>query len=151
MILEAGKKAPEFTLINKDGKNVSLSTYAGKNIVLVFYPADWSPVCGDQISLYSEMTNLFDKNDAQLLGISVDGMWCHSAFIENRNLKIPLLSDFEPKGKISKLYGVYNEEYGISKRALFVIDKKGIIQWSKVYPNEENPGADVIFDALDEL
>ncbi len=119
--------------------------------MLAFYPADWSPVCGDQMALYNEMLSEFQEFGAQLLGISVDGVWCHSAFGRDRKLKFPLLADFEPKGEVAKLYGVYRDEDGTSERALFVIDGDGVIRWSYVSPIAVNPGADGILSALDEL
>jgi len=119
--------------------------------VLVFYPADWSPVCGDQIALYNEMLSEFEKHNAQIVGISVDSHWCHKAYAKDRNLKFPLLADFHPKGNVSTLYDVYNQEEGKSRRALFVIDTSGKIYWSEVFPNSENPGADGILKALQEL
>jgi peroxiredoxin len=109
-------------------------------VVLVFYPADWSPVCGDQLALYNEVLPLFEDYSAQVIGISVDGIWCHKAFAENRDLQFPLLADFEPKGAVARAYGVYDEKAGLSKRALFVVDAKGIIHWSYVSPSSVNPG-----------
>ncbi|EJL72048.1 redoxin domain-containing protein [Chryseobacterium populi] len=151
MILEKGTPAPEFELHSTPDQKLKLSDFSGKNLVLVFYPADWSPVCGDQVSLYNEMLSIFRKYDAEILGISVDSAWCHDAFMENRKLHFPLLADFNPKGEVSAAYGVYNEENGTSKRALFVIDKEGIIQWSYLSPDGINPGADGIIDALESL
>jgi peroxiredoxin len=151
MLLSEGKMAPEFTLFAKPGEKLSLNSLKGKRVILAFYPADWSPVCGDQMALYNETLKLFKKFDAALVGISVDSKWCHMAFAEDRNLHFPLLSDFEPKGAISKLYGAYNEKEGESMRALFVIDEKGIIRWSYLSPDDINPGADGILDALEKL
>ena len=149
--LSAGAEAPEFTLPTTPDQTVSLSEFSGQPVVLAFYPADWSPVCGDQLGVYNELLGEFERYDAQLLGISVDGVWCHDAFAEDRNYHFPLLSDFEPKGEIARTYGVYRDETGTSERALFVIDSEGIIQWSYVSPVGVNPGADGIFDALDDL
>ena len=150
-ILSAGTPAPEFQLQATPGKKVSLSELRGKPVVLAFYPADWSPVCGDQMALYNEILPEFQKHGAELLGISVDGAWCHAAFTEARNLHFPLLADFEPKGAVANAYGVYREADGITERALFVIDKDGIIRWSYCSPIGVNPGADGILDALDAL
>lgn len=150
-ILSAGTKAPEFELPETTEKKLALKDLRGKPVVLVFYPADWSPVCGDQIALYNEILPEFQKYDAQLVGISVDGAWCHAAFAKDRNLKFPLLADFEPKGAVSKAYGAYHSDWGISERALFVIDKDGVIRWSYLSPIGENPGADGILDALEAL
>jgi peroxiredoxin len=151
MILAKGTKAPEFELFAKPGQKLSLSGLRGKRVILAFYPADWSPVCSDQMALYNEALPFFEKFNAQVIGISVDSKWCHMAFSENRNLKFPLLADFEPKGSVSELYGAYNEVDGESKRALFVIDEEGIIQWSYLSPDEINPGADGILDALEQM
>src|SRR5205085_11628463 len=129
-ILPAGTQAPAFALKSTPDKSYSLSDFRGKPVVLAFYPADWSPVCGDQMALYNEMGEEFSTYGAQLLGISVDGVWCHKAFAEARRIHFPLLSDFEPKGEISRRYGVYDDKSGISQRALFVIDTSGVIAWS---------------------
>jgi peroxiredoxin len=128
MILSKGSIAPDFSLFGKPEQKISLSHLKGKRVILAFYPADWSPVCSDQMALYNKILDLFEKFNAQVMGISVDSKWCHAAFAEDRNLNFPLLSDFEPKGAISKLYGAYSEIDGESKRALFVIDEEGIIQ-----------------------
>jgi peroxiredoxin len=151
MILAKGNMAPEFDLFVTPDQKLSSADLKGKRVILAFYPADWSPVCGDQMALYNETLKLFHKFNAELIGISVDSKWCHMAFSQNRNLHFPLLSDFEPKGALSKLYGAYNETNGESKRALFVIDEQGIIQWSYLSPDGINPGADGILDALEEL
>lgn len=150
-ILAAGTQAPEFTLNSVPGQSYSLADLKGKPVVLAFYPADWSPVCGDQVALYNEMRDEFSDYGAQVFGISVDGVWCHKAFAENRRIHFPLLSDFEPKGEISRRYGAYDKAGGVSKRALFVIDGNGVIAWSYLSPMDVNPGADGIFAALDKL
>lgn len=151
MILQKGDKAPDFKLNCTPDQKLQLEELKGKNVILAFYPADWSPVCSDQMALYNEMLKIFRKYNAEVVGISVDSKWCHMAFEQDRKLHFPLLADFEPKGAISKLYGAYNEEDGVSKRALFVIDKEGIIQWSYLSPEGMNPGADGIIDALEEM
>lgn len=148
---ELGQAAPDFSLHSTPDQTVSLSQLRGRPLVLVFYPADWSPVCGDQVSLYNEMLSEFSGYDAQVVGISVDGPWCHTAFSRDRQLRFPLLSDFEPKGEVARRYGVYNEQGGVSERALFVIDSGGIIRWRYVSPIGINPGADGILDALEKL
>jgi len=146
--LKAGTQAPDFALPSTPDQKLSLSELRGKPVVLVFYPADWSPVCSDQLSLYNELSPEFSEFEAQLIGLSVDGIWCHLAFSKDRKLHIPLLADFEPKGAVSRLYGVYNEKNGESERALFVIDSEGMIRWSYVSPIGINPGADGILKAL---
>jgi peroxiredoxin len=150
-ILPAGSVAPDFTLPVSPEKKVSLSEFRGKPVILAFYPADWSPVCGDQMALYNEVLPEFEKYGAQLLGISVDGAWCHAAYAKDHNLHFPLAADFEPKGAVSKAYGAYLQEAGFSERALFVIDKNGVIAWSYLSPVLVNPGADGILQALDAL
>ena len=150
-ILPAGTQAPQFTLPSTPGKSYSLADFKGKPVVLAFYPADWSPVCGDQVALYNEMLEDFASYKAQIFGVSVDGVWCHKAFAENRRIHFPLLSDFEPKGETSRRYGVYDAAGGVSQRALFVIDGNGVISWSYLSPIDVNPGADGIFAALDKI
>ena len=150
-MLKKGDVAPEFTLYATPDQKISLQEFKGRNVILAFYPADWSPVCSDQMALYNEMLKFFKKYDAEIFGISVDSKWCHLAFEQSRNLHFPLLADFEPKGEVSKKYGVYNEEEGECKRALFVIDKDGMIAWSYLSPTAINPGADGILDALESL
>jgi peroxiredoxin len=149
--LSPGTRAIDFTLYATPDQTLTLSEFLGQPVVLAFYPADWSPVCGDQMSLYNELLPEFQSFNAQLLGISVDGKWCHQAFRQARNLKMPLLADFEPKGKVAKDYGVYRAQEGVSERALFVIDDEGVVRWSYVSPIGVNPGADGILRALASL
>lgn len=149
--LPAGTPAPEFTLHATPDQQVSLSEFRGNPVILAFYPADWSPVCGDQMALYNELRGEFHQFHAELIGISVDGAWCHSAFKEERKLHLTLLSDFEPKGEVARRYGVYRAADGTTERALFVIDAGGIIRWSYVSPVGVNPGADGILEALEQL
>ena len=147
--LSPGTPAPEFSLRTTPDQSVSLSEFRGRPVILAFYPADWSPLCGDQMALYNEILSEFQRFNAELLGISVDGVWCHLAFAENRRLHFPLLADFEPKGAVARLYGAYREHDGTSERALFVIDGEGVIRWSYVSPVGINPGADGILVALE--
>jgi len=150
-VLAAGTPAPEFALHTTPDQVVSLSEFRGRPVILAFYPADWSPVCGDQMALYNEMLDEFVSFDAEVLGISVDGAWCHVAFAHERKLRFPLLADFEPKGAVARLYGAYREQDGTSERALFVIDPEGVIRWSYCSPVGVNPGADGILRALESL
>jgi len=150
-MLAPGTIAPDFELSCTPDQKLKLSELLGKKIILAFYPADWSPVCSDQMALYNETLKFFNRYNAQLVGISVDSKWCHLAFSENRRLHFPLLADFEPKGVVSKLYEVYDEKEGESQRALYVIDEKGIIRWNYLSPVGINPGADGILNALEEL
>ena len=149
-ILVAGTPAPEFSLKSTPDQVVSLSEFRGQPVILAFYPADWSPVCSDQMSLYEVVRPEFQRYGAELLGISVDGVWCHLAFAKDRKIHYPLLSDFEPKGEVSRAYGVYHKS-GVSERALFVLDESGTIRWSYVSPIGVNPGADGILDALEAM
>jgi peroxiredoxin len=150
-ILNAGTAAPGFSLQVTPDQTLSLTELRGKPVILAFYPADWSPVCGDQMALYNEILPEFQKYGAELVGISVDGVWCHAAFAKSRNLHFPLAADFEPKGAVARDYGAYRKENGFSERALFVIDKNGVIAWSYCSPIAVNPGAEGILQALEEL
>jgi peroxiredoxin len=150
-ILPAGTPAPDFTLHVTPDQTLSLKELRGRPVILAFYPADWSPVCGDQMALYNEVLPEFHRFNAELLGISVDGVWCHAAFSRDRHLHFPLLADFEPKGAVAKLYQAFRDGDGFSERALFVIDKNGTITWSYVSPVGVNPGADGILEALENL
>jgi len=150
-ILPAGAPAPDFALNATPNQTLRLSELRGRPVVLVFYPADWSPVCGDQVALYNEILPEFREYGAEILGISVDGVWCHAAFSRDRNLHFPLLADFEPKGAVARAYGAYRAEDGTSERAIFVLDADGIIRWSYCSPIAVNPGADGILSALEAL
>lgn len=150
-ILSPGTTAPEFKLNVTADQKLTLSELRGKPVILAFYPADWSPVCSDQMALYNEILPEFHKHEAELVGISVDGVWCHTAFACNRHLHFPLLADFEPKGDVARKYGAFRESEGICERALFVLDKDGVIAWSYLSPVAENPGADGILAALEGL
>ena len=150
-ILSAGTQAPDFELRSSPEKTTKLSALRGHPVILAFYPADWSPVCGDEVVLFNEVLSEFREHGAELLGISVDGVWCHAAFARDRNLRFPLLSDFEPKGAVSRAYGAYRAADGISERALFLVDSDGVIRWSYLSPIDVNPGADGILKALESL
>jgi peroxiredoxin len=150
-ILTAGTPAPDFKLSVTPDQRLALSELRGRPVILAFYPADFSPVCGDQMALYNEVLPEFTKFNAELLGISVDGVWCHEAFTKDRHLKFPLLADFEPKGATAQIYGAYRKSEGVCERALFVIDKNGMITWSYISPVAVNPGADGILTALEAL
>jgi peroxiredoxin len=149
--LAPGTVAPDFELPSTPDQLVSLAEFRGQPLILAFYPEDWSPVCSDQLALYQELLPEFRRFDAMLVGISVDGVWCHLAFAKDRNLHFPLLADFEPKGEVSRAYHVYRSRDGTSERALYVIDAEGVVHWSYVSPVGINPGADGILRALEEL
>ena len=150
-MLNKGEAAPDFALFATPDQKIKLRELKGKNVVLVFYPADWSPVCSDQIALYNETLKYFKKLNAEVLGISVDSKWCHLAFSQDRKLHFPLLADFEAMGEVSRMYHAYDHEEGTSKRVIYVLDKEGIIHWAHESPVGINPGADGILDALEEL
>lgn len=149
--LSAGTVAPGFSLYATPDQQLLLRVLKGNPVILAFYPADWTSVCGDQLTLYNQLLPTFREYGATLLGISVDSAWCHQAFSKDRNFHFSLLADFEPKGAVARQYGAYDSHLGVCKRALFVIDKEGVIAWSYISPMAINPGADGILDALDAL
>ena len=149
--LQPGTVAPDLELNATPDQRVDLNHFRGRPVILAFYPADWSPVCGDQLALYNEVLPEFNRFGAQLLGISVDQSWCHVAYASARKLHFPLLADFEPKGEVARRYGVYRQQDGVCERALFVIDGDGVIRWSYVSPLGVNPGADGILRALESI
>jgi peroxiredoxin len=150
-ILPPGAEAPDFTLNVTPDQKLSLHELRGQRVVLAFYPADWSPVCGDQMALYNEVLSEFRERGAELLGVSVDGVWCHKAFAEARRLHFPLLADFEPKGEVARRFGAFREAEGVAERALFVLDETGIVSWSYRARIDGDRGADGILDALDRM
>jgi len=150
--LPAGTTAPGFSLASDpDGGRVALSDYRGRPVVLVFYPADWSPVCGDQVVELNGVLDRFAERGAAVVGISVDGPWSHAAYAEARGLRFPLLADFEPKGAVARAYGVYREGSGFANRALFVVDGEGVIRWAEMVDPWVNPGVEGVLAALDGL
>lgn len=151
MLLPPGTRAPAFRLPRDPHEQLALQDLHGHPVILAFYPADWSPVCGAEMVLFNEALDEFRRYDAQLLGISVDGPWCHQAYAKSRNLRFPLLADFEPKGEVARAYGAYRAADGTSERALFVIDGEGIIQWSYLSPIDVRPGVDGVLQALEAI
>jgi peroxiredoxin len=149
-MIEPGSPAPDFTLADQDGKKVSLGGFGGRTVVLVFYPSDFSPVCTDQLSVYQEVLPQLEEEGATLLGISVDGAFCHKAFQQHAGITIPLLADFHPKGEVAKAYGVWSDEYGVATRSLVMVGPDGNVTWSYASPPLEVPGANLIFDALEQ-
>jgi peroxiredoxin len=150
-VLHAGQRAPDFELPDAPDHRTGTTQFRGRPAVIAFYPADWSPVCGDQMALYQAVMPEFERYNAGLLGVSVDNVWSHRAFAEDRGITFPLLADFEPKGEVARQYGVYDEQSGVCQRALFVLDGEGMVAWSQVSPPGINPGADGILNALDGL
>ena len=148
-MIAAGSRAPDFSLPNHEGKQVSLADYRGRKVVLVFYPLDFSPVCTDQLSIYQEVLPQIEEQGATLVGVSVDSSWAHRAFRKQLGLSIPLLADFEPKGEMTRSYGAYLDAVGHGNRSLVLIDEEGIVRWVHESPTPaEIPGANLIFDAL---
>jgi peroxiredoxin len=148
-VIETGSKAPEFSLPDHDGNQVSLSDFAGRKLVLAFYPLDFSPVCTDQLSLYQEVLPEIEAKGASLVGISVDSSFAHHAFRKQRNLTMTLLSDFNPKGEVSRAYGAWIDAVDHGNRSLVLVDEEGVVRWSHASPTPvEIPGANLIFDAL---
>jgi len=150
-MIPIGISAPDFELYADPSQKIRLSDLRGKKVILAFYPADWSPVCGSQMNLYNEMEKYFAKYNAQLVGISVDSRWCHAAYSEHNQFHFPLLADFEPKGAVARTYETYNEKTGECHRALYVLDEEGIIRWNHLSPVGINPGAEGILRALEQL
>ena len=150
-MIQAGTPAPDFTLPDQDGNQVSLSDLRGQTTVLVFYPSDFSPVCTDQLNVYQEVLGELEARDVSLVGISVDSAICHGAFQRHAGVTIPLLADFHPKGEVARKYGVWVDSHGVAARVLVMIDPEGAVRWSYKSPSPlEIPGANLIFDALDE-
>jgi peroxiredoxin len=149
-MIEPGTPAPDFKLPDQDGKEVSLADLKGQTTVLVFYPADFSPVCTDQLNVYQEVLPEFAEQGVKLVGISVDSAYCHRAFRDHLGVAMPLLADFHPKGEVARKFGVWSDKYGVSGRALFLLDEEGVVRWSHLSPPLEVPGANLIFDALAE-
>jgi peroxiredoxin len=148
-VIAAGEKAPDFTLRDQDGEEVSLSDFAGKRVLLVFYPADFSRVCSDQFTLYQDIKPQLADAGVEMLGISVDSAFAHKAFQEKLDIEDTLLSDFEPKGEVSKAYGSYIDRVGTSNRTLVLVDGDGNVEWSHESPHPaEAPPPQVILDAL---
>ena len=148
-MIEPGTAAPDFKLRDQDGKKVSLEDLRGQTTVLVFYPADFSPVCGDQFSIYQEVKPEIAERGVEMLGISVDHPYAHKAFQEKLGVDTPLLADFEPKGAVAQAYGSYLDGLGFANRTLVLVDEGGTVAWAYESPSPgEFPGANVIFDAL---
>jgi len=134
MSIAVGQKAPDFTLQNQDKKEVKLSDFAGrKNVVLMFYPLDWSPVCTNEHACFVNDMKAFATLDAEVLGVSVDSVWSHKAYAEKMGIHYSLLADFHPKGAMSDKYGVYLSDKGITGRSIVIVNKEGNVAWLKHY------------------
>jgi peroxiredoxin len=150
-MIEPGTPAPDFELRDQDGNKVALDDLKGQTSVLVFYPSDFSPVCTDQLNVYQEVLGELESRGVKLYGISVDSAFCHKAFQDHLGIDIPLLADFHPKGEVARKYGVWAESHGVAGRCLVMIGPDGVVTWSYRSPSPlEIPGANLIFDALDE-
>ena len=151
-LLAPNTPAPDFSLPDADGRVVSLRDYRGKNVVLAFYPHDWSTVCTSQLTLYQELLDDIRAYNAEVIAISVDSQDSHSAWRDQMGIEFPLLSDFWPHGAVAQQYGAFREQNGISERALFFIDAGGIIRetWVGEHPGI-SPGLDIVLDALAKL
>ncbi len=148
-MIEVGQKAPDFKLPDHDGKDVSLADFAGRRLLLVFYPLDFSPVCTDQLTAYREIVPELDEAGVEMVGISVDSAFAHAAFREKLGVDTVLLADFEPKGKVASDFGVYLDGAGIAARALVLIDGDGVVEW--VYETDtpaDIPPPSVILEAI---
>jgi len=151
MPLPVGTGAPDFTLQWTPWQTISLYHLAGRPVILAFYPAVHEPVSREQITLYQEFLPQFEKFDAQLLGIAADSNWCHQAFAQQTGVHFPLLSDMQPRGAVSRLYGVYREREEMTGRALFVVDRGGVIRFSEAYSDLLNPGVDELLTVLEQM
>lgn len=149
--LPPGTTAPNFSLPSTSDGTIGLADLEGRPAVLVFYPADASPVCSNQLALYNQALHLFQEHQAQIVGISADNLASHQAFAQSLGLDFPLLADDHPPGGVARAYGVFDEQDGVSERALFVLDTDGVVRWSYVSPRNVNPGADGILRALESL
>jgi peroxiredoxin len=148
-MIAVGETAPDFSLPDQDGEDVSLSDFRGRRVLLIFYPFDFSGVCSDQLSVYQEVKPEIEEKGVTMLGISVDNFRAHKVFQEKLGIDTALLSDYEPKGEVAKAYGSYFEPAGSANRTLVLIDADGVVEWTYESPSlGESPGANVIFDAL---
>jgi peroxiredoxin (alkyl hydroperoxide reductase subunit C) len=128
-LIESGRKAPDFTLPDHSGREVSLSDYQGRRLLLVFYPLDFSPICTDQLASYEKIAQQLEEAGVEMVGISVDSAFAHAAFRDKLGVETTLLADFEPKGKVASDYGAYLDQAGHSNRSLVLIDADGVVEW----------------------
>ena len=149
--LPSGAVAPAIVLPAGHARTWALRDFRGRPVVLVFYPADWEPVSADQLRRYNDVLPEVRSLGAELVGVSVDSVWCHRAFARDLGVEFRLLSDFHPRGGAARAYGVYLPRLGTSRRALFVVDAVGVIRWHYLAPPEVNPGVDGMLTALEGL
>ena len=151
MAIAVGQPAPEFTLKDQNQKEIKLSDYRGKNVVLIFYPLDWSPVCTNEHACFVNDTQQFEQLNAQVLGLSVDSVWSHKAFADKMGIRYPLLADFHPRGGVAQKFGAYHDDKGITGRAIIIIDKNGKTAWMKNYDFSAIPDMKEVQQALSQL
>src|SRR5207245_10841121 len=152
MSITVGEADPDFTLLNQEKKEVQLSDFAGKkNVVLVWYPLDWSPTCTNEHTCFVNEMKAFDTLDAEVLGVSVDSVWSHKAFAEKMGIKYSLLADFHPRGAMSEKYGVYLADKGITGRAIAIVNKAGKVAWFKNYDIPVVPDFRAVASALSQV
>jgi peroxiredoxin (alkyl hydroperoxide reductase subunit C) len=148
-IIAPGTPAPEFRLIDETGEKFTRESLLGQTTVFVFYPFAFSPVCTDQFQVYEEVLDELEELGAKLYGVSCDATWSQKAFREKLGVSIPQLSDFEPKGEMSRAFGAYFDRGGFSNRALVIVNPEGVVQWSHEADSPGDlPGANLIFDGL---
>ncbi len=150
-LVSVGQQAPDFTLKNQEQKEITLSSLRGKNVVLAFYPLDFSPVCSKEHACFHDDLKQFEGLNAQVLGISVDSAWAHKAFADHLKINYPLLADFHPKGAVADKYGLYLAEKGITSRATVIIDKEGIVRYVKTYDIPQQRDNKELVEALSRL
>lgn len=149
MSIAVGQAAPEFTLKDQSMAEVKLADFRGKkNVVIMFYPLDWSPVCTNEHACVVNDMKKFDTLDAQVLGLSVDSAWSHKAYAEKMGINYPLLADFNPRGAVAAQFGVYLADKGITGRAIAIVDKGGKIAWFKNYDIPVVPDINEVAQAL---
>jgi mycoredoxin-dependent peroxiredoxin len=151
MAIAVGQSAPEFTLKDQSQKDVKLSDYRGKNVVIIFYPLDWSPICTNEHACFVNDLKQFEKLNAQILGLSVDSVWSHKAFADKMGINYPLLADFHPRGAVADQFGVYLGDKGITGRAIAIVDKTGKIAWLKNYDIPTVPDMKEVEAALQQV
>jgi len=152
MAIAVGQTAPDFSLKDQHDKDVRLSDFAGKqNVVLVFYPLDWSPVCTNEHACFVNDMKRFETLDAAVLGVSVDSAWSHKAYAEKMGIKYSLLADFNPRGGMAGKYGVYLAEKGIAGRAIVIVGKDGKVAWVKNYDIPVVPDVAEVASALQQV
>lgn len=151
MPIAIGQAAPDFVLKDQDQKEVRLNDFRGKNVVIVFYPLDWSPVCTNEHACLVDEMKRFESLNAQILGLSVDSVWSHKAWAEKLGISYPLLADFQPRGAVADQFGLFLRDKGITARAIAVVDKEGKLAWFKQYEILQVPNLAEVAQAIEKL